>query len=196
MNENMQELENDADSASMALDELDKLAQAGDIDPSKLDPFKGQLQKLDLDLDDLSDRLMRLQAKKKIQGKLKMLGKKLGKCQGCVAGQCDSPFANPGGKNPGTGTIDSRRDQQDALVDNGQIAQQKGLKGRGPSETQVQTASEGTGVSRRQAEETERKFDKQLESFVQREDVPEDVKDGVREYFTNIHQNTNDQDTK
>ena len=104
--------------------------------------------------------------------------------------------ANPGGNDAGVGTDESRRNQRDELIDNGQYAQMQGIKGRGPSQTQVQSAAEGTGVSHRVAEDIEREFAKQMESFVQREDVPDDVKDGVREYFTNIHQTADESSTE
>lgn len=69
------------------------------------------------------------------------------------------------------------------MVDNGQNTQLKGIKGVGPSQTQVEDASQGSAISRRRADDVERSFAKQLEAFVQREDVPEDLKDGVREYL-------------
>jgi len=36
---------------------------------------------------------------------------------------------------------------------------------------------------------TKREFKRQFESFVEREDVPEDLKTGVKNYFTKIHDN-------
>jgi hypothetical protein len=84
--------------------------------------------------------------------------------------------------------VESRRQEQDALVDNGQNAQLKGIKGQGPSLTRVETAQDGTGVSHRRAEAKQREFKRQYESFVSREDVPEDVRAAVRNYFTTIHE--------
>ena len=89
---------------------------------------------------------------------------------------------------PGEGSVESRRDVQEALADNGQNTSLKGIKGQGPSLTRVETAQDGTGVSHRRAEVKQREFQRQYESFVSREDVPEDVKAAVRTYFNTIHE--------
>ncbi len=191
LSELMERLSENADMLDQELNEMEQqgqLGQLGNMSREQLQKLLDQMDQMDLDLDGLGNKLNRLEAKRKLQGKLRMFGMKLSKAQGFCAGQCDSPFAMPGGKKPGTGTIESRRNERDELVENGNYSQLKGLKGAGPSQTQVQTANEGTGVARRVAEDTEHAFTKQMEQFVQREDVPADVKDGVREYFTTIHQ--------
>ena len=74
------------------------------------------------------------------------------------------------------------------MVDNFQYDQLKGLKGRGPSQTSVEAAADGFGVSVARDVDRDRTFQRQIESFVQREDVPDDVKTGVKRYFENIHE--------
>jgi hypothetical protein len=93
-----------------------------------------------------------------------------------------------GGKNAGWGSTESRRDGTDELVDNGQTTQLKGIQGAGPSLKTVESADDGTGVSTRQATARVRNYQQQFESFVEREDVPDEVKQGVKRYFEIIHQ--------
>ena len=99
---------------------------------------------------------------------------------------CASP--NAGGHKAGWGSNTARRSERDKLVDNGQTTQIKGIKGAGPSLTAVEAADSGSGVSPRRGTAREREFKHQFESFVQREDVPEAVRDGVKQYFQIIHE--------
>ena len=85
------------------------------------------------------------------------------------------------------GISESTRSEQDALVDNGQHTRLKGQKGAGPSLVSVESADEGSGVSSIQHTAVQRSFERQVESFVEHEDVPDDVKRGVRTYFEQIH---------
>lgn len=155
-----------------------------EIDPSKLGKCEGKLKGR---LDKLGKSLGKLGAKRNARLKLLGMCKQAGQCQGMCQGMCQSPFAKPGGLKPGNGTLDNSRDEKDELKDNGQTTQLKGQKGAGPSITKVEAADDGTGVSHRKAEAKERAFKMQFESFVQREDVPEDVKDGVKQYFESLH---------
>jgi hypothetical protein len=99
---------------------------------------------------------------------------------------CLNPKA--GGKKPGTGTVASRRDERDELVDNGQTQQLKGIKGTGESLTTTESAESGSGTSTRKGDARQRAFQRQFESFVAREDVPDQVKSGVKRYFEVIHE--------
>ena len=84
--------------------------------------------------------------------------------------------------------MESRRNESDLTQDNGNRDQLQGIKGQGPSNTNVESADSGTGSASRQVKLTEREWKRQLESFVQREDVPTEVKEGVKEYFKGIQQ--------
>ena len=66
--------------------------------------------------------------------------------------------------------------------------QLQGQKGSGPSDTMVEDTDSGTGISSRRAKAVKRSFAQQVEQFVQRDDVPEEMKLGVREYFERIHE--------
>lgn len=136
----------------------------------------------------LCDKLNRLSIMRRANKKLGRLSKKCSSCQGelcqaCAA--CQSP--NAGGKKPGWGSNTARRDAEEELVDNGQTTQLKGTKGNGPSLKSVEAADDGSGVSTQEATQRSRNYQKQFESFVQREDVPEQVKQGVKRYFEVIH---------
>ena len=52
----------------------------------------------------------------------------------------------------------------------------------------MEDADSGSGISGKRANAKARDFSSQIESFVQRDDVPEEMKLGVREYFERIHE--------
>lgn len=144
----------------------------------------------------VSDNIAKLSKQLKKLGICRQCDKKLAslcqKCSQCQSGLCQSLAAcqggGAGGQPPGWGSNAARRDQRDELVDNGQTTQLKGTKGAGPSLTTVEAADDGSGVSTRRAAARTIAFERQLESFVAREDVPGAVKEGVKRYFENIHQ--------
>jgi hypothetical protein len=187
LSEDLEKLEMEADEYDKDLEEMEELEKLGKIDLSKLQKCEGDCDKLGLRLDKLGKNLAKLGMKKDAQKKLLSMCKKAGQCQSFMQGLCESPFARPGGLKPGTGTVENSRDEKDPLKDNGNTTQLKGQKGTGPSLTKIEAADDGSGVSHRKAEAKERAFKKQFESFVQREDVPEDVKDGVKQYFDALH---------
>jgi len=165
--------------------------EEGEFEPGEIDEARGKIAK---GLGKLDKKFGKLAARKKSQKKLLALSKKVGQCQSYLGkSRCESPFAAKGGKKAGTGTIESRREERDDLVDNGQTTALKGIKGTGPSLSKIEEAADGTGISNRKAEARELKIQRQFESFVQREDVPEDLKEGVKQYFNTI-QNISDEE--
>ncbi|MEM9942707.1 MAG: hypothetical protein AAF939_14180 [Planctomycetota bacterium] len=137
------------------------------------------------ELDRLGKKLRKMAKKRSAQAKLKSLSQKCSQCQASTSMMAQSK--SPGGQKPGTGTSDMTREGRDPMIDNGQTTALKGQKGNGPSLTKLESADDGTGVSNRKSSQTKREFQRQVESFVQREDVPEELKTGVKNYFTNIH---------
>lgn len=133
----------------------------------------------------MTRQLNRMAVRRAVRQKLNKLCDACSQCQGGVC-QCQSP--NAGGKKAGSGTNTARRDVRDQLVDNGQTTQLKGVKGQGPSQSTVETADDGSGVATRGHRTANRSFERQVEAFVSREDVPEQVKSGVKQYFESIHQ--------
>ncbi len=142
--------------------------------------------------DKLGNELKKLAICRRAESRLCKLCRCCGECQSNVA--VASP--NAGGLKAGWGTNTARRNERDALVDNGQTTQLKGLKGSGPSLTSVEAADSGSGVSHRRGAARQREFKHQFESFVQREDVPEAVRDGVKQYFEIIHEADKDASPK
>ena len=132
-------------------------------------------------LDDLGEHLKKMASRRKARSKLRKLSKRFSQAQS------SNPSKRRGGKKAGEGSEDSNRQQRDERVDNGQNTKLKGIKGKGPSLTQIQATDDGDGVSRIRAKATKREFKQQFESFVDREDIPDDLRTGVKNYFTNIH---------
>ena len=165
---------------------IDELAEAVDqlneweLSKDKLGECKGMCEKVDK----LADQLKKLAICRRAECRLSKLCRCCGQCQSDVC--CASP--NAGGLKAGWGTNTARRSEKDEIVDNGKTTQIQGVKGAGPSDTAVEAADSGSGVSGRRVAAREREFKHQLESFVQCEDVPEAVKDGVKQYFQIIHE--------
>lgn len=137
-------------------------------------------------LDNLSRQLRRMAARRRVMDRLAKLCQA---CSQCQSGLCQSPGASPKtGKGVGASSNVALREERDELTDNGQTTALKGIKGEGPSLVAVETADEGSGTSGRTATAKERSFQRQFESYVSREDVPEEVRLGVKRYFESIHQ--------
>jgi hypothetical protein len=144
-------------------------------------------------LQNLTQSMCQSSAKRDMMKKLQSLSQCAGKCQGFMCDkECQSLSqclgTKPGGKKAGSGTVESRRAESDATQDNGNRDQLTGQKGSGPSNTSIESADSGTGRATRTATVQEKAFQRQVESFIQREDVPSEVKEGVKEYFKGIQQ--------
>lgn len=112
-----------------------------------------------------------------------------GQGQGQGLGLAQMPGQGAGGLAPGVGTDSSKRKERDASPEVGNVATLEGQKGVGPSITAVEEADSGTGISNRSGETKARELrGRQMESFVRRDDVPEDLKMGVKEYFERVHE--------
>lgn len=142
--------------------------------------------KLRQSMEKLGDKLGRMQARQGAQTKLAQMRRMLSQAQGNQ--QMAGAAQMPGGQGAGEGSDSSRRGAQDALTDNQQFSQLEGIKNAGPSLSKVEDAAEGSGVSGRSAGTVERSYERQFESFVQRDDIPDAVKFAVGDYFESIHQ--------
>ncbi|WP_395735312.1 hypothetical protein [Prosthecobacter sp.] len=141
-------------------------------------------------LQSLCQSMCQSSAKRDVMKKLLSLGQCTSKCQGFMCDkECQSLKAclKPG-KKAGSATVESRRSESEATQDNGNRDQLTGQKGSGPSNTSIESADSGTGRATRTATLQEKAFQRQVESFIQREDVPAEVKEGVKEYFKGIQQ--------
>lgn len=144
-------------------------------------------------LQSLCQSMCQSSAKRDMIKKLLSLSQCTSKCQGFMCDkECQSLSqcmgTKPGGKKAGSGSVESRRAESDATQDNGNRDQLTGQKGSGPSNTSIESADSGTGRATRTATLQEKAFQRQVESFIQREDVPAEVKEGVKEYFKGIQQ--------
>ena len=174
LDEALEELEGDLEELAMEEGEFDE------------DEFGDAMGRIDGDLDRLSKKLRKLGARRKARSKLKKMRQGLAQAQSYAAGRSNSMAM--GGKRAGEGSDHSQRKEKSALKENDQFAQLSGIKRKGPSNSSIEDAESGTGVSRRRGEAKERSYQRQFESFVHRDDVPEDLKTGVREYLKSIHQ--------
>ncbi|MFK7849893.1 MAG: hypothetical protein AB8D78_02845 [Akkermansiaceae bacterium] len=141
----------------------------------------------------LGKKLRKMNGKRMAKGKLDALRAALAQAQAFSQGQSQQlGLAGAGGKKPGTGSSWSERKERDDSQKNGALAELKGQHGEGPSISAVEDSDSGTGVSTRRGTAKERDFARQMESFVQRDDVPESLKLGVRNYFENLQSATTD----
>jgi hypothetical protein len=169
-----------------------KLEQ-GEMDPDA----EAMAMKLGEKMDKLGDRMGLLGARQKAKDKLGKLRAGMGEARQFAQGQSQmlglaqsmtqSPEA--GGKQAGKGSVESRRKERDELKDNNNLAELKGNpNGEGPSANSVESAESGTGIAGRAAVDKQREFRRQMESLVRRDDIPEELKLGVREYFERVHE--------
>jgi hypothetical protein len=168
----MEQGEFDPDAEAMAMKLGDKMGKLGDRFG-----MLGARQKA-------KDKLGKLRAgmadaRQFAQGQSQMLGL----AQSMMQGQ------QPSGQKPGQGSVESRRNERDELKDNNNLAQLKGNPdGEGPSSNSVESAESGTGIAGRAGVDKQRDFRRQMESMVRRDDIPEELKLGVREYFERVHE--------
>jgi uncharacterized membrane protein YgcG len=189
MAQTMEELAQAVDDLDTAFDEaIRQEKQAGQCDAKKLGECKACSQCVSSQLSKLTKQLNKLAMCQRTDARLCKLCQACSQCQGNLSCLCSSP--NAGGIKAGLGTNTARRNQLDELIDNGMTTPLKGIKGQGPSLTTVEAANDGSGVSSRRGTARAHNFERQFESFVAREDIPDEVKDGVKQYFEVIHQLT------
>jgi myosin heavy subunit len=156
---------------------------------------KGGQKNANQKLGQLCQSMCKSAGQRDLMKKLMKLSQCAGQCQGYLGNkecqslaECMKPGNKTGGKNAGWGSVESRRAETDPTQDNGNRDQLQGIKGDGPANTSIEAADSGTGTATRQVKATEREWKRQLESFIQREDVPSEVKEGVKEYFKGIQE--------
>ena len=89
------------------------------------------------------------------------------------------------------GTSNKTSNEKTPDNDNGNITMLEGIKGEGSSDVTTEEANSGTGSASNAAAKRQLKYRKQAEAYIQRQDVPSEVKQGVKHYFENIHQTEN-----
>jgi len=195
MDEMLEEL--DADARELAK-QLDKNKEPGDAAAS-------MAAKVDDKMDGLGKRLGKLDARQKAKDKLDALRSGLGDARQFAQGksatlglaQSAAQGTQPGGLAPGTGSDATRRKERDEFKDNGNLAEIKGRQNaEGPSSSTVESAASGSGIAGRANVAKQREFKQQLEALVHRDDIPEVLKLGVREYFEKVHETDEPKDPK
>ncbi len=177
----MAELDEAAAEAEEDLEEME-------IDPDA-EPGDGEaMGKANGKLDKLGKHMRGMHGKRMAKSKLDALRQGLAQAQAFSQGQSEQLglAQSPGGKKAGVGSSWSERKERDDSQKNGALTQLQGQHGSGPSLSSVEESESGTGVSGRRGEAKQRDFARQVESFVQRDDVPESLKLGVRNYFENL----------
>ena len=129
--------------------------------------------------------MKQLGARKQAKSALDQLRKKLQMCQSQCAGNGNKPGS---GLQAGEGVDRSRRNPMESTPPAGTLEHLSGQLGEGESQKQIEDAASGAGVasdpgSERAADD----YTQQVEAFVQREDIPEEMKHGVKTYFKQIH---------
>lgn len=189
------------DEQMIALEQqVNQLDQQMQKDPSSSECKNCQSQ-VQQQISKLSQSLCKSAAQCNAAKKLSSLSQCASKCQSYLGNkECNSLSQclgeKPGGKKAGMGSSENRRDESEITQDNGNRDQLQGQKGAGPSSTSIESADSGSGAASRRATESERTWQRQVESFVQREDVPAEVKSGVKEYFKAIQQVGEEQPAK
>lgn len=186
----LQEMLDDMDADAR---QLGAKMEQGEFDPDA----EAMAMKLGEKMDKLGDRLGMLGARQKAKDKLGKLRAGMGEARQFAQGQSQmlglaqsmSQAQQPGGKQAGQGSVESRRNERDELKDNNNLTQLKGNPNPdGPSSNSVESAESGTGIAGRAAVDKQREFRRQMESLVRRDDIPEELKLGVREYFERVHE--------
>jgi len=177
----MAELDDAAAEAEKDLQEMELDPDAEQGDGEAMEKANGALGKL-------GKHMKGMHGKRMAKGKLDQLRDALAQAGAFSQGQSQmlGLAQGQGGQKAGVGTDESRRKERDDSQKNGHLTELKGQHGEGPSLSSVEEADSGTGVSGRRGETKQREFARQTESFVQRDDVPESLKLGVRNYFENL----------
>ncbi|MEX0885619.1 MAG: hypothetical protein WD009_04190 [Phycisphaeraceae bacterium] len=137
----------------------------------------------------LSEHLDELDAARLARRRLQALRRRLAEAQSELArGSASARLADAGGLEAGRDANPDSMDREHDTLDEGQLTKLTGQRSDGPALRSVESADSGTGVARRDFDEQAQAFERQVESFVQREDVPEPLRDGVRSYFQSIHE--------
>jgi myosin heavy subunit len=91
------------------------------------------------------------------------------------------------GKGIGSGTDSTTNKSKTSPKTAGYYTKIKGQKGTGPSDMTLEEAASGKGTSSLSGQRGKQEYKFQLESYIQREDVPGSMKTGVKNYFKSIH---------
>ncbi len=155
---------------------------------------KSGCNKVNQSLSKSSKGMKQLGTRKEAKSALDKLREKLQQGQGQCAGNGSKPGS---GLMAGEGVDRSRRNPREPTPATGTLEHLSGQLGEGESQKRVEDAASGAGVaSDPSGEKTMGGYTQQVEAFVQREDIPEEMKFGVKTYFKQIHNMKSDPDAE
>jgi hypothetical protein len=167
--------------------DMEKELSEMEIDPDAVEGDGDAMARANAAMGKLTGKMRAMHGKRMARSKLDQLRQGLAAAQGFSQGSAQMlGLAAQSGKQPGVGSSWNERQEKDDSQKNGQLAELKGQHGSGPSLSSVEESESGTGVSGLRGEAKQRDFARQTESFVQRDDVPEALKLGVRNYFESL----------
>lgn len=144
-------------------------------------------------LSEMGKNLQSIAQSRKAGNSLDALKQALAKSQGALRqGQSASQTLSqcmskqPGGKQAGVGRDDRTRQGQSPNA-MGALASLGGTPGGGPSEVTTESADSGSGPGNSSSRRVTKEHQRQVEDFLSRDDIPADLKDGVKTYFQTIH---------
>ena len=174
-NDSMKELNQNFEDAESEMSEKGELGKMSDQQCS------ASTQKMNASLDKFGNKISQIDSKKSFAMKMgqmmnafaqsnsKMLGKSPGKGIG----------SSPGNK--------SRKAPEPTKALSKNNSQLKGMLGAGKSTIEIEDTGSGYGISNIKSKQAQKQYQHTLESIVQREDIPEELKQGVKAYFNSIH---------
>ena len=169
---------------SKSVSELEKeSANSKDSELSKCE----SCGKVDDDLDKLAKLLKEQAARDGFKKKLAAMLQAAVDAQGNMLSNKMGPGGGKSGQGAGS-AAQGNMDNKDKTGKSGYMSKLTGRKNStGPGAKNTMDASLGQGVSRRETSDADRNFKYQLEEFFVRDDVPADMKNGVKKYFSELH---------
>ncbi len=206
LSEKVEQLNQSAQQLSEVMRQARKLSESKNAESQDSQACQQCVQGANRDLNALAQHMQRMDARQQAQSRIDQLlqslsqtqrglgqmpgqgrGKEQGQGQGEFLGQGPGG-SGQGGKEAGTGSDSSINTNPVQDTDQGFQDRVKGRHGSGPSATAIEEASDGSGSNAGPVTRDREAYQRQIESFIRREDVPEAVRSGVKAYFENIHQ--------
>lgn len=196
LSERVEQLDQAAQQMCEAARQAQKQSGSQDTQLQNVQACQQNATRANRDLDSLGQHMQRMAARQQAQSRISQLLQSLSQAQQGL-GQSPSPGQGqgqgpdggaPGGQDAGVGSDSTINTSPVEDTDQGYEDQLTGTPGHGPSAMAVEEAADGSGSSPGSDTRDREMTQRQIESFIRREDVPEAVKSGVKAYFENIHQ--------
>ncbi|QSH40777.1 hypothetical protein P0136_11500 [Lentisphaerota bacterium ZTH] len=157
--------------------------------------YNDNIDKMNSDLQKLAGQLGKLQAIKNYSKQLEKMRRLCSMAQAKCRQGGKLPTSRPGneagkgaGQKAGSAAEGNFDNQLASSMNNGFLTGLKGIINEGRSTSSIEEAACGGGAAKRHSRVIKHKFKRQFESFIKRDDIPPQLKSGVKEYFTTLHQ--------